>query len=78
MMKIICLLLLVSSSLFSQDKAIKKESISFDSIYTLGMELIKSKKFKEASFYSDSLLSIPTYSALSNYKQHSKLYFLFD
>ena len=73
MMKIICLLLLVSSPLFSQDKAIKKDSISFDSIYTLGMELIKSKKFKEASFYSDSLLSIPTYSALSNYKQHSKL-----
>lgn len=73
MMKIICLLLLVSSPLFSQDKAIKKDSISFDSIYTLGMELIKTKNFKSASLYSDSLLSIPSYSALSNYKQHSKL-----
>ena len=73
MMKIICLLLLISSSLFSQDKAIKKDSISFDSIYTLGMEMIKTKNFKSASLYSDSLLSIPSYSALSNYKQHSKL-----
>lgn len=44
MMKIICLLLLVSSPLFSQDKAIKKDSISFDSIYTLG-GIDKDKKF---------------------------------
>ena len=73
MMKILCFLFLVSSSLFSQETALRSKSISFDSLYTLSLGMIKAKNFEGASHFSDSLLAIPNYSAKSNIKQHSKL-----